>query len=77
MKLSMKTAFDVLNVTLDADDLAIKRAYLKQVKLFPPEKSPARFREIQDAYDSLKTERLRAAYKLFQLPVDPAKHDRP
>ena len=65
----MKTAFDVLGVAVNADDHTIKKAYLKQVRAFPPSTAPDEFREIQDAYDHLKTERTRAAYRLFHLPV--------
>ncbi len=67
----MKTAFDILGVAIDADDQAVKKAYLEQVRSSPPEKSPDKFREIQDAYGHLKTERARAAYRLFHMPVAP------
>lgn len=67
----MKTAFDVLDVAVNADDRVIKKAYLKQVKAFPPSTAPNEFREIQDAFNHLKTERTRAAYRLFHLPVLP------
>lgn len=67
----MKTAFDVLGVAMNADDHAIKKAYLKKVRTFPPSTAPDEFREIQDAYNYLKTERARAAYRLFHLPVAP------
>lgn len=56
--------YTVLNVPLDADDRTIRQAYLEAVKVDSPETSPDRFREIREAYDSIRTESLRYDYHL-------------
>ena len=64
----MKTAFEILGVSEQADDKAIKRAYLKKVKQYPPEKATAQFEQIRNAYDALKDARSRVKYQLFHCP---------
>ena len=61
----MKTPFTILEVPEDADDTAVKRAYLRMVRQHPPERDPLGFREVRDAFERIRTERLRLAYWLF------------
>lgn len=63
----MPNPFDLLGVAATADDDAIKKAYLHQVREHPPERDPARFQAIRAAYEAIKTRRDRLRYRLFQL----------
>ena len=57
--------FPVLGVPPNADDQAIRRAYLDAVKLATPESDPARFKLVAAAYDQIKDETSRCRYELF------------
>ena len=64
----MVNARTVLGIAPDADEEAIRAAYLRKVKEHPPEKSPQEFEKIRDAYDTLRDPRRRAKEMLM---VDP------
>lgn len=64
----MKTAFEILGVSEQTDDAAVKRAYLQKVKQYPPERAAEQFREIRRAYEALKDARSRIDYQLFHQP---------
>jgi curved DNA-binding protein CbpA len=69
----MQNPFIVLDVAETADDDAIKKAYLQQVREHPPERDPERFQIIRTAYEAIKTRRDRLRYRLFQHQTpDPA-----
>lgn len=57
--------YDILGVASDADDIAIRKAYLKAVKRFPPEHFPEQFSSVSEAYQTLKDEDSRLRYILF------------
>ena len=59
----------ILDVPPDAGDEEIRAAYLRKVAEFPPERSPAEFESIRDAYETLRDPRRR---RRLQLAVDPA-----
>jgi DnaJ-class molecular chaperone len=61
----MKSAFETLDLSEDADDTEVKAAYLQKTKLFPPDQAPDRFQEIRQAYDAIKDQRSRIHYQLF------------
>lgn len=61
----MRNPWLILGVPLEADDAAIRRAYLERVREFPPDRFPARFQAIQAAYDLVKTRWARLEYRLF------------
>lgn len=61
----MPNPFAVLGVAETADDDAIKKAYLQQVREHPPERDSERFQAIRAAYDAIKTRRNRLRYRLF------------
>lgn len=48
------TPFEVLKLHEDADEAAIRAAYLGLVRQFPPDREPERFSEISNAYEELK-----------------------
>lgn len=69
----METPYEILGVDEDADDDAIKKAYLGKVREFPPEHQPDAFQRIREAYERVATDRLRREYRLFhRAPPDPA-----
>ena len=65
----MKTPYELLNVTADAGDAEIKRAYLQKVKDHPPERNPEWFQTFHNAYEAIKDNKTRIHYTLFHAPV--------
>ena len=63
----MKNPFILLGVPETADDEAIKKAYLQQVRQHPPEREPEQFQAIRLAFEAIKTRQDRLRYRLFQL----------
>ncbi|MFZ1641865.1 MAG: DnaJ domain-containing protein [Candidatus Contendobacter sp.] len=61
----MPNPFNLLGVAETADDDAIKKAYLQQVREHPPERDPDRFQAIRAAFEAIKTRRDRLRYRLF------------
>jgi DnaJ-class molecular chaperone len=50
----------ILGVAANAGDEEIRAAYLSKVKEFPPDRAPAEFERIRDAYETLRDPRRRA-----------------
>ena len=48
-----KKDYEVLGLSEDADEKAVKRAYFGLVRQFSPEKDPERFQEIREAYENI------------------------
>ncbi|WP_434149310.1 J domain-containing protein [Methylocaldum gracile subsp. desertum] len=61
----METPYEVLGVKEDAGDEAIKKAYLRKVREFPPERNAGEFRRIRKAYELIETDKKRREYRLF------------
>ena len=57
--------YHILGLTSDADDEAIRNAYLEAVKRFTPEHSPEQFSAVNEAYQTIKDEESRLRYLLF------------
>ena len=68
-KLPTSNPYAVLGVSLNADDERVRAAYLAKLKQFPPDRSPAEFEQVRNAYDLLRDRRRRAQYTLFS--IDP------
>lgn len=66
--LPQHSPYDVLQLTRQASADEIKAAYFAQVRLYPPERDAARFKEIRAAYDQLKTpaQRMETDMRLWQ-----------
>jgi hypothetical protein len=58
-------ANEILGVPANATEEEIRAAWLSKVKEFPPDRSPAEFEGIRDAYDILRDPRKRAREMLF------------
>lgn len=54
--------YEVLRVEETADGTAIKRAYFRLVRQFPPDTEPEKFKQIRQAYDTLSDEKARQNY---------------
>lgn len=61
----MSNPFTILGVAETADDDAIKKAYLRQVREHPPERDPERFQAIRAAFELIKTRPDRLRHRLF------------
>ncbi|MFZ4536981.1 DnaJ domain-containing protein [Propionivibrio sp.] len=61
----MSNPYQVLGIARDADDAAVRAAYLREVQLCPPDRDAERFAALRRAFDALATHRLRVANDLF------------
>jgi curved DNA-binding protein CbpA len=61
----MSDPYAILGLGPDADDEAVRRAYLAAVAACPPERDPQRFESLRTAYEALRTHRARLAQALF------------
>jgi curved DNA-binding protein CbpA len=62
----MADPYEVLGLSTESDDEAIRRRYLELVRQFPPEHHPERFAEIRAAYESLRDLNTRLRFRLFE-----------
>lgn len=63
--------YRILQLEPGADRQAVKKAYFKLIRQFPPEKAPERFKEIREAYEYLQEEaNLAEMQKSVQLPKE-------
>lgn len=63
----MKTPYEILCVVVDASDDEIKQAYLQKVRDNPPDHDPEQFQLIHNAYISIKDQKSRISYALFNV----------
>lgn len=62
----MKDPFEVLGLPPEAGDEEVRARYLELVRRHPPERSPARFSAVRDAYEAVKTLPHRVALRVFR-----------
>jgi curved DNA-binding protein CbpA len=60
--------FAVLGLDEDASDAAVRTAYLAAVRAHPPDRDPAGFQRIREAYDAIRDEDRRLDLRLFGPP---------
>lgn len=65
----MRDPYLTLGVPLDATDEAVHAAYLAAIKACPPERDPRRFAAVRQAYETLRTQRDRLAWELFDVSL--------
>lgn len=58
----MMNYFEILGVEPTATKADIKRAYFKKIRQYTPEKNPEEFKEIRQAYETLRVDRTRDEY---------------
>ncbi len=61
----MKNFYEILEVDSSADEKEIKRAYVRMLRKFPPEKAPEEFKKIREAYECLSDPISRAEYNAY------------
>jgi len=66
-----KNYYKILDLTEDANKDLIKKAYLKKIKEFPPDKNPEEFKRIREAYDQLKKDNAHKKQKFESLKKEP------
>lgn len=59
--------YAVLGLGPGAEDEQIRAAYLAKLKQFPPDRAPAEFEQVRDAYALLRDRRRRAQHTLFSV----------
>jgi curved DNA-binding protein CbpA len=64
----------ILGVAPEAGDEEIRAAYLRQIKQYPPDRAPAEFERLRDAYELLRDPRRRTRDLLFSGNPRPALH---
>lgn len=64
--------YAVLQIDRRADESAIKKAYFRLVRQYPPEQEPEKFQEIRIAYDLLRSAESRSQVDLFLLQPPPS-----
>jgi curved DNA-binding protein CbpA len=70
MIVSDENPWRVLGIDEKANDDEIRQAYLRGVRAYPPDRSPAQFERIRDAYEQLRDARRRAVRILQGNPCD-------
>ncbi|MGD8588272.1 MAG: DnaJ domain-containing protein [Chromatiales bacterium] len=67
----MQDPYLILSVPRDATDEQIHQAYLKAVRDCPADRDPQAFQAIRSAYETIRTQKLRLEYALFntELPT--------
>ena len=63
--------YALLGVDRHGDEAAIKNAYFRLVREYPPERAPEKFQELRAAYDQVRSAEARAQTDLFLLQPPP------
>ena len=58
--------YTLLGIETDADDTAIRQAYLDQIRRYPADHDAQRFDQIRTAYERIRSRRDRISYRLFE-----------
>ncbi|MEA1923789.1 MAG: DnaJ domain-containing protein [Pseudomonadota bacterium] len=61
----MHNPYEILELATDCNDQQARRSYLDKIKEFPPEHFPEHFREINEAYELVKSQEGRFNYQLM------------
>lgn len=66
----MENLYEILQIDNEVDEKEIKKAYIKMLRKYPPEKSPEEFKKIREAYERLSNPISRAEYDAESLYKD-------
>ena len=66
----MPDPYTIFDLPPDSDDETIRRRYLSLVRTHTPERDPARFSAIREAYEILRDPIHRMRYRLFEAGKD-------
>ncbi len=66
-----KDPYAVLGIQRTSDEAAIKRAYFRLVREYPPEREPEKFQELRAAYEQIRSAEARSQTDLFLLQPPP------
>ena len=69
-KEDVRSPTEVLGISVEAGEEEIRAAYLRKVREYPPDRSPAEFERIRDAYNTLKDPRRRIQLVLLDAAVE-------
>ncbi|MHB9297357.1 J domain-containing protein [Fusobacterium polymorphum] len=61
----MKNYYEILNINKNASQEEIRSGYKKMLRKYPPEKEQEKYKEIREAYDTLKDEKSRKNYDAY------------
>ena len=61
----MRNLYEVLEIEKNATEQEIKKAYNKLLRKYPPEKEPEKYKEIREAYNTLRDKNLRKNYDAY------------
>ena len=61
----MKNYYEILNISKNASQEEIRSGYKKMLRKYPPEKEQEKYKEIREAYDTLKDEKSRKNYEAY------------
>ena len=61
----MQTPYEILAVAEDADDEAVKKAYLNKVREYPPERHAEAFQRVRRAFEQIQSDTQRRKHRLF------------
>lgn len=61
----MRNLYEILGVEKNATDQEIKKAYNKRLRKYPPEKEADKYKEIREAYDTLRDKERRKNYDAY------------
>jgi DnaJ-class molecular chaperone len=57
--------YAVLEIDPEANDERVRAAYLAKLKEYPPDRAPAQFEQVRDAYELVRDRRRRTQFTLF------------
>ena len=61
----MKNYYEILNISKNASQEEIRNGYKKMLRKYPPEKEQEKYKEIREAYDTLKDDKSRKNYDAY------------
>jgi preprotein translocase subunit SecA len=61
----MKNYYEILESSIAASAIEIKKAYFKMVRKYPPDRCTNEFMEIREAYETLSNEKTKKEYDMF------------